>query len=451
MASRKTPDRLSQETDKSPRVNYLRQFPRSFVGGYGQFKGKLTEQEVLKRLHSWNCEWLKRPRIAMSEMAQTLTTNLPILEEHEDRIVSERATGYLSSVLTPIQNALARFDNQDRSVTELLTEDDVRKVMNIFQANETFEHFIKDLFQVSGSMFLIANHCLALQTLLWNPEDFAEKLQESKEARHFKADPTQELTEFLYEQLVPQHTSTTREQNRRTVWTERRGPSVQQRRGQRGQRGKSNRRGKRPAQTRTRTAPPVARTKKPWWDNSREKDNDNDDNSSENNLSEIDENVTLQELAYSPLKRTVRGEEEEDDEEQEDYEDNWGPDSTQQSYMEEQETSEEEQDEEEEEEEIEISPPKARKTSFSKTKAVRQYSSEKETPSTSKKKTTASKKKSTASHAKEQVGRKSTSTTKTATKSAPVRRGGLTTRGRGQGRGRGRGRGKAVNQHVFFD
>ena len=223
MTSPSKNDKFNKQTADSGRVNYLRQFPRSFIGGYGKFKGDLTDDEILTRLHSWNCEWLKRPRIALSEMNATLTTNYPLLEKHGQRIIADDTTNYLREVLEPITNALARFDRQDRTNSDPPTEDDVIQMMRLLQEDAKFDSFIRDLFEASGAMFLIAVQCLGIQTLLWNPSVFADKLIESRQTADFKKDPCQDtMRDFLFDQLIPEHQRNQREQFRQSaepLWT----------------------------------------------------------------------------------------------------------------------------------------------------------------------------------------------------------------------------------------
>lgn len=223
MTSPSKNDKFNKQTADSGRVNYLRQFPRNFIGGYGKFKGDLTDDEILTRLHSWNCEWLKRPRIALSEMSATLTTNYPLLEKHGQRILADDTTNYLREVLEPITNALARFDRQDRTNSDPPTEDDVIQMMRLLQEDAKFESFIHDLFEASDAMFLIAVQCLGIQTLLWNQSVFADKLIESRQTADFKKDPCQDtMRDFLFDQLIPEHQRNQREQFRQSaepLWT----------------------------------------------------------------------------------------------------------------------------------------------------------------------------------------------------------------------------------------
>ena len=55
--------------------NYNKHFPRSFMLNYEEALSNLPDEKILCRLFDWNCEWLSRPNIAISEMASTLKEN----------------------------------------------------------------------------------------------------------------------------------------------------------------------------------------------------------------------------------------------------------------------------------------------------------------------------------------------------------------------------------------
>ena len=48
---------------------------------YGPALQNLSDYAVFNRLNDFKCEWLRRPNIVMSEMAQTVKDNLPVIEQ----------------------------------------------------------------------------------------------------------------------------------------------------------------------------------------------------------------------------------------------------------------------------------------------------------------------------------------------------------------------------------
>ena len=62
---------------------FLNQFPKKILRPYGAVEQAPSEETVLKRVKPNSCEWLKRPKVAMSEMAETLTANMDMLATKE--------------------------------------------------------------------------------------------------------------------------------------------------------------------------------------------------------------------------------------------------------------------------------------------------------------------------------------------------------------------------------
>lgn len=48
---------------------------------YGPALQNLSDYAIFNRLHDFKCEWPRRPNIAMSEMAQMVKDNLPVIEQ----------------------------------------------------------------------------------------------------------------------------------------------------------------------------------------------------------------------------------------------------------------------------------------------------------------------------------------------------------------------------------
>ena len=70
----------------SSKLGYNKHFPRSFLLNYGAALQDPKEDAILKRVHDFNCEWLQRLNIALSELAQTLRENLPLLQQYSGTI-----------------------------------------------------------------------------------------------------------------------------------------------------------------------------------------------------------------------------------------------------------------------------------------------------------------------------------------------------------------------------
>ena len=65
---------LKHRTRRRRKVTFFKQFPHHFLRPYDA-QLECTYEEFLQKLTPRNCEWLMRPKIALSEVAQALREN----------------------------------------------------------------------------------------------------------------------------------------------------------------------------------------------------------------------------------------------------------------------------------------------------------------------------------------------------------------------------------------
>ncbi len=70
-------------------VKWWQQALRSFITPYGKATEAPDPSQVFKRLQPFTCEWLTRPEYALSEFADTITNNLPVLENNADDVLRD--------------------------------------------------------------------------------------------------------------------------------------------------------------------------------------------------------------------------------------------------------------------------------------------------------------------------------------------------------------------------
>ena len=66
---------MASKTTPTQGVTYINQFPKYFVTPYGQVK-PLNPEDLEKRLSESNCEYYKRPKVALSETSNTILSNI---------------------------------------------------------------------------------------------------------------------------------------------------------------------------------------------------------------------------------------------------------------------------------------------------------------------------------------------------------------------------------------
>ena len=185
------------------KTNYNKHFPRSFLLNYGPAIQDISEDDVLKRLYKWNCEWLKRPNIAMSEMAMTVKDNLPLIRQFNRSILSPRVVEDLVAPFEAVEDALKKLDNKDKSNNDAATRQDVINVLRTIHKNEALDQAVQDAFNAAGPLMMVSAQLLAIQTLMRNPQDFAEKCSRTPANEHFHSDPTpKRMRDYLLDAII---------------------------------------------------------------------------------------------------------------------------------------------------------------------------------------------------------------------------------------------------------
>ena len=74
----------AQKPGYSPRtvqgVQHFSHFPRQRLKPYGEIKEPTADSVMVEKASRFNCEYVIRPIVALSEMADTVTTNLHVPE-----------------------------------------------------------------------------------------------------------------------------------------------------------------------------------------------------------------------------------------------------------------------------------------------------------------------------------------------------------------------------------
>ena len=172
------------------KTSYNWHFPRSFLLKYGPALQDPTDNAILNRLHSWNCEWLSRLNIAISELAMTTKDNMPLIRQFHGTLFCDQFLDDLLSSFDHLLPALSRLDNKDKTDQTPPSREDVVSLLRNLDQDTDLHQCIMDGFNTAGLLMMLLTQVLAIQTLMRNAEDFADKV--SKEAQHqpFKEDPS---------------------------------------------------------------------------------------------------------------------------------------------------------------------------------------------------------------------------------------------------------------------
>ena len=70
---------------------------------YGPALQDMSNENILSRLKEFNCEWLSRPNIAISEMAQTIK-NWHLIHKKRGKVLTRNFVDNLEQVIVPLMD-----------------------------------------------------------------------------------------------------------------------------------------------------------------------------------------------------------------------------------------------------------------------------------------------------------------------------------------------------------
>ena len=150
----------SRSSGSTPKPNYNKHFPRSFLLNYGEALQDLSDDKILARLKHWNCEWLSRPNIAMSEMVATLKDNWEQISRFKGTVFTTSFVNQLETSCEPIMPALRRLDNKDRYCHDAPDKNDILDVIEAVHKDDKTEELFMEAFNACGPVLMMAIHVI---------------------------------------------------------------------------------------------------------------------------------------------------------------------------------------------------------------------------------------------------------------------------------------------------
>ena len=188
------PDSKSPRPQKTPGVLYFNHFPKNFLRPYGRAEGMPSKEKTLSRLQPEGCEWLRRPNIAISELAATMQGNTDLLKEKADFFTTESLASFFKNVeplltqLTPFQKGSPMNPTNDQCKDFL---------KSIISTPTQLDKQLETALEVGSALFTMAVQFKVAQTLISNPVDYASKI-----TFHPNPDPTFKYSNNL-SHLIP--------------------------------------------------------------------------------------------------------------------------------------------------------------------------------------------------------------------------------------------------------
>lgn len=179
---------------KARGVEYLNHFPKYFIRPYGKAEETISKQKVIKCISQKNCEWLVRPKIQVSETAETVTSNFATIQDHRnilDKEFSQKLEKRMDKFVKSCKNLNSKSDAD-------VTEEDISTFISFVKRQKNADVF-QELYRLGHAMVVMSTHILVTSHLFKDAKVFAEKSVnvESKD-RVFKKKPNDEnLARYL--------------------------------------------------------------------------------------------------------------------------------------------------------------------------------------------------------------------------------------------------------------
>ena len=152
-------------------IQFFEHFPKNYLRPYGEAGQAPDVNAIFNRLKVYNCEWLIRPKVALSELAATMTGNLNVLAEMPEMVNAETVhdmTERMSSILPTI----AKFNTKDNS--EVANTRDLKRLMRFFLSqDEEVDTLLDNCIKAGNAMYTFGIQMKVAKALLTNPDRYA--------------------------------------------------------------------------------------------------------------------------------------------------------------------------------------------------------------------------------------------------------------------------------------
>jgi hypothetical protein len=125
-----------------------------------------TQGEILDKVKPVNCEWLLRPKIGVSEFAETVCSNLEILAETHSELVDVQKLKAVQTKMSGLIEVLKKLDNKCTD-TGPATPNDIKSMLKaIIGADEETHSFFNEATKLGAAMYQVGIHFIVLQSVL---------------------------------------------------------------------------------------------------------------------------------------------------------------------------------------------------------------------------------------------------------------------------------------------
>lgn len=188
---------MAKSPKKSEGVQYFNQFQKYFTTPYGA-PTIVTTELMSKRLSEGNTEWYKRPRVAISEMADTIESCMPLVTDSP--FINKKNLDKFKSKCASLLEIIPSFNTKSEHNVV-----DKKKVKSLAKAldNETITQFFQEMHTVGHAMKSMAIHYLCGNHMVTNVTEYAARSCHRGNAdTDFKAGPSRKsLVNYWYQEM----------------------------------------------------------------------------------------------------------------------------------------------------------------------------------------------------------------------------------------------------------
>ena len=155
----------AKHNQNSPRsVGFFQQFTRPFLRPYAEIEKSPVAETVFKRVQPFTCEWLLRPKVALSELSETLAKNVDVIADKEQKAVTADAVRKLVSGTKSLRKSLHVLHKGH--VSSAKEKDVIDTLKELFQEDDELDSVLEEMFHIGAAMFVTATHVIVAKALI---------------------------------------------------------------------------------------------------------------------------------------------------------------------------------------------------------------------------------------------------------------------------------------------
>ena len=171
-------------------IAFFNHFHKAFLRPYGKAESSPDVGTIMNRINSRNCEWLCRPQVALSELSDSIRTNVPIIEASP--LINGDELGKVLHSIAKLSSAMLPFE---RTSTSVPTEDEATDLLELsIDQQSELDSFWSNAFELGGALMTSSLNYIVFRDLLRNPTAYADKLTATDKHSTFKS--TANLADF---------------------------------------------------------------------------------------------------------------------------------------------------------------------------------------------------------------------------------------------------------------